>query len=68
MYRSARVHAAETGTSVSALVADHLRKLTEDDEEFDRLAAQQHRIISQIERFSASDRLDRSEVHDRALR
>lgn len=68
VYRSARVHAAETGTSVSALVANYLRKLTEDDAEFDRLAEQQRRIWSEIESFSASDRLDRSRVHDRALR
>jgi len=68
VYKSARVHAAESGTSVSALVADYLRTLTEDDSEFDRLAQQQRRILSEIESFSASDRLSRSEVHDRAIR
>lgn len=68
VYRTARIRAAETGTSVSALVADYLRTLTADDAEFDRLAAQQRRIIDEIGDFSASDRLDRSEVHDRALR
>lgn len=68
VYRLARIKAAEAGTSVSSLVAGYLRSLTEDDSEFDRLAAQQRRITSQIRRFSATDRLDRSEVHDRALR
>jgi len=68
VYRAARIRAAETGTSVSSLVAEYLRGLTEDDAEFDRLAQQQRRIASQIQSFSASNRLDRSEVHDRALR
>lgn len=68
VYRSARIHAAETGTSVSALVADYLKTLTDNDAEFDHLAAQQRRITSQIRKFSASDRLPRSDVHDRALR
>lgn len=68
VYRLARIRAAEAGTSVSSLVADYLRSLTEDDTEFDRLAAQQRRITSQIRNFSAADRLDRGEVHDRALR
>jgi len=68
VYRSARIKAAETGTSVSSLVADYLRTLTEDDSEFDRLASLQRRITAQIANFSASIRLDRADVHDRALR
>lgn len=68
VYRAARIRAAETGTSVSFLVAEYLRSLSEDDAEFDRLAEQQRLITRQIQSFSASDRLDRSEVHDRALR
>ena len=68
VYRAARIRAAENGTSVSSLVAEYLRGLTEDDTEFDRLVEQQRRVISQIQSFSASNRLDRSEVHDRALR
>lgn len=67
VYRSARIRAAETGTSVSSLVAEYLRSLTADDEEFDRLARQQKRFTSNLGAFSAADRLDRSEVHDRAL-
>jgi plasmid stability protein len=67
VYRAARISAAEKGSSVSALVADYLRSLSE--AEFERLEAQQKRIQSQIDpRFSASDRLSRDEVHDRAIR
>jgi plasmid stability protein len=68
VYRAARVRAAETGTSVSSLVADFLRTLTEDDVEFDRLAVQQRRVTKTLGRFSATDRLGRAEVHDRAVR
>lgn len=68
VYRSARVHAAERGTSVSAMVADYLLSVTRDEAEFARLSDQQRRIVSDIERFSASDRLERAELHDRALR
>ncbi len=68
VYRAARIRAAEEGRSVSGLVAEYLRSLTGADEEFLRLEAQQHRIQAQIDRFRASDRLTRDEVHDRALR
>jgi len=68
VYREARVRAAEASTSVSALVADYLVSLTRSDAEFTRLADQQRRIVSQIQRFRASDRLDRDDLHDRALR
>jgi hypothetical protein len=62
VYRAARVHAAEQGSSVSALVTGYLRSLSENDAEFARLKAQQKRIQGQIKRFSA-DRLDRDELH-----
>ena len=68
VYRAARIRAAETGSSVSALVAEYLKSLIEDDTTFDRLLAQQRRITREIDAFSASDRLDRDEVHDRAVR
>ena len=68
VYRTARIRAAEGGTSVSSLVAEYLRGLSEDDDEFDRLAEQQRRITRHIRSFSASDRLDRSEAHYRAFR
>ena len=68
VYRAARIRAAEKDTSVSALVADYLRSLSNREAEFERLEAQQKRIISEIENFSAGDRLSRDELYDRALR
>lgn len=68
VYRAARIRAAERGSSLSALVAEYLRSLTEGGTEFARLEAQQRRIQRQIRQFRAIDRLGRDEVHDRALR
>jgi plasmid stability protein len=68
VYRTARIRAAEQGSSVSALVAEYLRSLSQREAEFARLEAQQQRIQSQIDRFSARDRLDREELHGRAVR
>jgi plasmid stability protein len=68
VYRAARIRAAERGTSVSALVADYLRSLSEQEAQFSRLEAQQRRVQTEIERFRAGDRLDRDELHSRAVR
>jgi plasmid stability protein len=68
VYRAARISAAEQGSSVSALVADYLRSLSEREARFERLEAEQRRIVDRIERFSARDRLAREEVHGRAVR
>jgi plasmid stability protein len=68
VYRAARIRAAEQGSSVSALVAEYLRSLSEREAEFARLEAQQTRIQEQIDRFSARERLDREELHERAVR
>lgn len=68
VYRAARIRAAERGSSVSGLVAEYLRSLSERDAEFVRLEAQQRRLQDQIARFSARERLDRDEVHSRAVR
>ncbi len=67
VYRAARVVAAQHDTSVSALVATYPTKLSAADDEFDRLEALQHRVQAEIVGFSAEDRLDRDQVHDRAL-
>ena len=67
VYREARIRAAEQGTSVSALVTDYLRSLSVDKAvEFARLRDLQRRVTDEISGFSASDRLSRDEVHDRA--
>ncbi len=68
VYRDARIRAAERGSSVSALVGEYLRSLSERDGEFSRLEAQQREVQDGIERFRARDRLDRDELHGRALR
>ncbi len=68
VYRTARIRAAERGTSVSALVADYLRSLSGREAEFSRLEAQQQQVQREIERFRARDRLDREQLHDRAVR
>lgn len=68
VYLAARIRAAERGTSVSALVASYLRSLSEREAEFSRLEAQQRRVQNDIIGFRAGDRLDRDEVHQRALR
>jgi len=68
VYRAARIRAAERGSSVSGLVAAYLRSLSERELEFSRLEAQQRRVQAEIRRFRAGDRLDRDEVHSRAVR
>lgn len=68
VYRQARIRAAERGTSVSALVGDYLRSLSEREAEFARLETQQRRIQAEIENFRAGDRLRRDELHERAIR
>ena len=50
------------------MVTDYLVSVAQDEAEFARLAEQQRRIVGEIERFRAADRLDRAELHDRALR
>jgi plasmid stability protein len=67
-YRAARIRAAERGTSVSALVGEFLRSLAAQDAEFSRLEALQRDVQATITEFTASDRLSRAELHDRALR
>ncbi len=66
VYRDARIRAAERGSSVSALVAEYLRSLSEREREFSRLEVQQRQVQDEIDRFRARDRLDRDESHDRA--
>jgi plasmid stability protein len=68
VYRTARIRAAERGTSVSALVGEYLRSLSSREAEFSRLEARQQRIQREIKRFRARDRLDRDQLHSRAVR
>lgn len=68
VYRAARISAAERGSSVSALVGEYLRSLSKREVEFSRLEAQQRQVRDEIEHFRAADRLDRDELHERAVR
>ncbi len=68
VYRAARIRAAEQGESVSGLVAEYLRSLSQHEAEFSRLEAQQRSVQEEIDRFSAGDRLSRDELHARAVR
>jgi len=68
VYRQARIRAAEQGRSVSGLVAEFLEGLSQQAGEFIRLEALQHRVQTEITQFRAGDRLDREELHDRAIR
>lgn len=68
VYRAARIRAAERGSSVSALVGEYLRSLSEHEPEFARLEVQQRRVQGEIEHFRAGDRLGRDELHARAVR
>ena len=68
VYRQAKIKAAEQGRSVSALVAEFLSKLGEEDDEFERLLAQQEEVLAEIESFRAGDRLGRDQLHEREIR
>jgi plasmid stability protein len=68
VYRAARIRAAERGRSVSALVGEYLRSLSDAEAEFSRLEAQQRQVQAEIDAFRAGDRLGRDEIHDRAVR
>jgi plasmid stability protein len=68
VYRAARIRAAERGRSVSALVGEYLRSLSDANAEFSRLEAQQQQVQAEIDAFRAGDRLGRDEIHDRAVR
>ena len=68
VYRQVRIRAAKQGRSVSALVAEYLEGRVGQDAEFARLESLQRRVQAGITRFRASHRLDRDQVHARALR
>jgi len=68
VYRQDRVRAAEQGRSVSALVSEYLATLGDAEGEFERLVAQQEEVLTEVDSFRASDRLDRDQLHERAVR
>ena len=70
VYRAARVAAAERGTSVSALVRDYLRSVSDrdGDDAFELARRRRQEIIDGIEYFSASENVPRDELYERGLR
>lgn len=50
---------------MSALVKVFLQQLTEEESDFQRRKRLQHETMASIHAFSAGDRLNRDEVHER---
>lgn len=73
LYRTARMRAAEMGTSVTALVREFLEREVAAPSAFDQLAAEQEAALDALAAgrrgFAASRRIARDLAHDRhALR
>jgi len=68
VHRRARIRAAELGTSLSAAVREFLIAFAGGETDFDRRKRLQDETLGAIERFRASNRLSRDDVHDRAIR
>lgn len=66
-YRRARRKAAERGTSVSALVREWLQTLDTTDAGCSEPSKALFDAMDRVKGYSASTRLDRDRVHDRAL-
>ncbi len=65
VYRRARVKAAERDSSVSALVREFLRRLGDEESDFEKGKRLQDEVLATIRRFRAGDRLTRDAVHRR---
>lgn len=65
VYRQARIRTTERGTSVSAMVAACLRSLAGPSPEFIRMRELERTITEGIRDFSAADRMERDELHER---
>lgn len=68
VHRRARIRAAERGTSVSAAVREFLIAYAGQETDFERRKRLQDETLASVERFRATDRLSREDVHDRAIR
>lgn len=72
LYRRARIFAASTDTSVSALVREFLNQLTKNPDEKSEETEESHQILEIIKTirsrhpgFDPANRLTRDEVHSR---
>lgn len=69
IHRRARIRAAERGISLSAAVREFLIGFAQGETDWDRRKRLQDDTLASIKAFSAGDRLNRDETHDRrALR
>ncbi|TVR65291.1 MAG: ribbon-helix-helix protein, CopG family [Spirochaetaceae bacterium] len=68
-YHRARIRAALTNSSVSALVRDALNEIAGSETEFERLRAEEkairRRLAARDRGFSARTRLSREQIHER---
>ena len=68
VYRAARVKAAERETSVSSLVREFLKSLSQEESDFDRRKRLQDEVLASLDSrktVRAGDRLCRDEAHTR---
>ena len=65
-WRKARIRAAESNTSISALVKRFLNELGSGEGEFERLKREERALRAGIKGFSASGNRMRDEVHKRS--
>lgn len=73
VYDAARRRAAEARTSVSALVREYLVRIASQGSVYEGLLSDQEEVLRRVHEratgYSAHDRMNRSDVHDRdALR
>jgi hypothetical protein len=64
-YRRARIKAAESDTSVSALVRRFLSELASAESDIEHLKREERELRARIVAFTAADRLLREDVHGR---
>ena len=69
LYRKARLQAAERNSSLTAVVREFLKGFCQGETDFERRLRQEKEVLSAISgrgvKFSASDRLNREELHQR---
>ena len=65
LYRRARIKAAETNTSLSAMVKTFLLQIIGEESDMERRKRLQRETIASIHSFSAGDRLSRDQIHER---
>lgn len=65
-YKRARIAAAERDTSISSMVKAYLTQVAAGETDTERRKRLEREVRSQIQGFSAEQRLSRDDVHDRS--